>query len=144
MSRNIRGGIREAAKLLAGLDFANRIKVLEIIAQQDPQMAEELRKNMVVLEDLCYLTVKMMQELLQEIKLEDLGLALRIASPELRNHFLDNISKTMRQDLEEILNGPPQPVPKVQEAADKIMEIVKAKIEKGQIVLNKESSEEYV
>ena len=94
---------------------------MEIIAKQDPDMAELLQKNMVLMEDLVLLTVKMIQELLREIKLSDLGLALRIASPELKEHFLNNVSKSMKEEILDVLNGPPQPVSKVQDAAEKIL-----------------------
>lgn len=139
-----KGGIKEAAKLLAGLDFENREKVLEIIFKEDPVMADLLRQSMVLLEDLNFLTVKMIQELLRDIQIEDLGLTLRICNQDLRDHFLNNISSRLKEEVLEILNGPPRPVEKVQEAADRILEVVRKKVDKGEIVLNKDGSEEYV
>ena len=50
------GGVKEAAKMLAGLSKAAREKVLEIISKKDPRMAEALHKNMYAFEDLKYLT----------------------------------------------------------------------------------------
>lgn len=130
-----KAGLKEAAKMLSGLDFENRVKVLEIIAKQDPQMAELLKKAMVTLEDLIHLTVAQMQELLREVPLDKLGLALRIASPQLREHFLNNVSSSMREDINSVLNGKPRPVKEVQQAADQILEIVRDKVEKGSLVL---------
>ena len=138
------GGIREAARLLGGLDMAAQEKVLAIIAKQDVALAERLRQNMVIFEDLQYLTVSMLQELLREIKLEDMGLALRIGSQKLRDHILNNISSRMKQDILDILQGPPQQVTKVQEAAERIMEVVRHKIAQGELVLDRTGSEEYV
>jgi len=46
-----------------------------------------------------------------------LGLSLRIASPQLREHILGNITKATREELEEELKGPPQAVSKVQALA---------------------------
>lgn len=133
-----KGGVEEAAKMLAGLDRKGRENVLEIIAKKDPQMAESLRKNMVTMEDLQYLTVKMLQELLREIEIKDLALALRISSDELKSHILQNVSSSLRKDIEDILLGPPQSVSNVNEAADKIMEVVLKKIDKGELVFNKD------
>ena len=46
--------------------------------------------------------------------------------------------------MEEILMGPPQLASKVEEAQDRIMNIVRAKVDKGQLIINKDSSEKYV
>lgn len=138
------GGVKEAAKLLAGLSRAAREKVLEIISKKDPQMARTLHKSMYSFEDLQYLTPLMMIELLRSIKIPDMGMALRIASPELKNHVLKNSPKAMRQEMEEILLGPPQLASKVEEAQERIMTLVREKIDKGQIIINKDSSETMV
>lgn len=135
---SFKGGVEEAAKMLAGLDREGRENVLEIIAKKDPQMAENLRKNMVTLEDLKYLTVKMIQELLRDIDISDLALALRISSPELKSHILDNVSSSIRKDIEDVLLGKPQSVSTVNEAADKVMTVVLRKIDKGELVINKD------
>jgi len=135
-----KGGVKEAAKMLSGLDPMQREKVLLLIAREDPNMAELLRKNMVELADLLYLTPLMIQELLREINLVDLGLALRLGPPELRDHFLQNVSRAMREDIEEVLKGPPQAVSKIQESAERILQIVREKVEKGQIVINRSGS----
>jgi flagellar motor switch protein FliG len=50
----------------------------------------------------------------------------------------------LRQEMEEILLGPLQLASKVEEAQERIMEIVRAKIDKGDLILNKESSETLV
>lgn len=133
-----KGGIEEAAKMLAGLDRQGRENVLKIIAEKDPEMAETLKKNMVTLEDLQYLTVKMLQDLLRDIDIADLALALRISSDKLKSHILQNVSSSLRKDIEDVLLGPPQSVSTVNEAADKVMNIVLKKIDKGELVINKD------
>lgn len=138
------GGVKEAAKMLAGLAPDDRRRVFDEITSRDPQMAEALKNNMVSFEDLIYLTPKMLVELLREINISDLGMALRIASQELKSFILTNVSKGIRQDIEDILLGPLQPVSKVQESAEKIMTIVRSKVDKGELVLKEGGSEEYV
>ncbi len=135
------GGVKEAAKMLAGLSKSAREKVLEIISKKDPVMAQTLHKSMYTLEDLQYLTPIMVIELVRSIKVPDLGLALRIASPELKNHFLKNTPRGIRQELEEILMGPPQLTSKVEEAQERIMAVVREKIDKGQLIINKDGSD---
>ena len=138
------GGVKAAAKMLAGLSKATREKILEKISKKDPIMAQELHKSIYTFDDLQYLTPMMMIELLRSIKVSDMGLALRIACPELKDNVLKNSPRVMRQEIEEILMGPPQLASKVEEAQEKIMYIVREKIDKGQLVINKDSSDTYV
>lgn len=138
------GGVKAAAKMLAGLSKAAREKVLETIFKKDPRMAEALHKSMYTFDDLQYLTPMMLNELMKSIKITDMGLALRIAPPELKNLVLMNSPKMLRQEMEDILLGPLQLASKVEEAQDRIMEIVRVKIDKGELIINKESSETMV
>ena len=121
-----KGGIKEAAKMLSGLDGAAQERVLVDIAKRDPAMAEKLRKNMITFEDLQLLTVKMLVELLQEIDIQDLALGLRIASSELKEFVLNNVSKNIRNEIEDVLLGPPKSVAQVNQSIEKIMETVRA------------------
>lgn len=138
------GGVKEAAKMLAGLSRSAREKVLELISKKDPVMAETLHKSMYTFEDLQFLTPMMMIELMRSIKISDMGLALRIATPALKDVVMKNSPRGMRTEMEEILIGPPQLASKVEEAQERIMVIVREKIDKGQLVINKDSSETYV
>ena len=126
-----------------GLDAKGRAGVLEKIAEKDPQMAELLKKYIVSFEDLVHMTTSMLQDLLKEIDREDLGRALRAASDELKSYFLSNVSSSYKKDLEEILLGPPLSVDKINESTEKIMRIVREKVDRGTIVL-KPDNEEYV
>lgn len=138
------GGVKEAAKMLAGLSKSAREKVLELISKKDPVMAETLHKSMYTFEDLQFLTPMMMIELMRSIKIPDMGLALRIATPALKDAVMKNSPRGMRQEMEEILIGPPQLASKVEEAQERIMTVVREKIDKGELIINKDSSETYV
>ena len=86
----------------------------------------------------------MVQELLQEIDLSDLGLALKICSPELVEFFHKNVSTNMEAEIDDIFKGKPQSLSRVNEATDRIMEVVRLKVTKGQLIINKNGEEEYV
>ena len=139
-----RGGIKEAAKLLAGLSKSGREKILEIISKKDPNMAIILNENLYSFEDLKLLTPVMLIELLRSIKVHDLGLALKTASPELRDHILKNTPRVMRQEIEETLGGPPKLLSHVEEAQDRIMKVVREKIDKGQLILDQNKNDTLV
>ena len=142
--KNLKGGVREAARMLSGLPLENRKRVIELISDKDPVMASELEKNMITMEDLQYLTVKMIQELLREFDIKDFALCLRVASDAVKTHILSNVSKTMKEDILEVLAGPPQPALIVDDKLTKLMALLKLKAERGEIIINPRGQEEYV
>lgn len=133
-----RGGVKEAAKMLSGLDMKAQERVLEDIAKKDPKMAEALRKNLITFDDLRYLTVKMLVELLQEIEVQDLALGMRVAGPELKDFVLKNVSKNIQKEIEDVLLGPPKAMSQVNQAIENVMNVVRNKVAKGQLVFNKD------
>ena len=66
-----KGGKDEAAKMLSGLDAESAERILEDIAKKDPAMAKYLRDNMVVFEDLNYLTTEMIRDLLGQVRIDE-------------------------------------------------------------------------
>ena len=137
-------GFKAAIEMLQGLDLAAQQSLLSDIARRDPEMAIKLKQNMVTFDDLQYLTVGMMKRLLQEIQLDDLGLALRGANKEVTQHLLSMFSTGMKRDIEDILKGKPRALSEVLEAQKKIMDVVLKLREKGEIVLSKDKSEKLV
>ena len=137
-------GIKQATEMLQGLDLAAQQSVLADIARRDPEMAIKLKQNLVTFDDLQYLTVSMMKRLLQDVQLDDLGLALRGSSKEVSDHLLGMFSTGMKRDIEDILKGKPRALSEVLEAQKRIMDVVHQLREKGEIVLSKNKSEKYV
>lgn len=129
-------GMKQAVELLNALGPSERKSLLENMRKRDPEMTAFLEENLLSFEDLKNLSIKQLAELLREIDLKDLALGLRIGSEALKSHILNNVSSHMREEIESVLLGPPQPVNKVEEGVSKIMKVVKMKVEKGELVLN--------
>ncbi len=138
------GGVKAAAKMLAGLTTEARKKILEIIIKKDPQMYDALKKNMFTFEDLNLLSQTQWIELLRSIKTSDLGLALRVSSQEMKDFVFTNSPRGIRDEVQEALMGPPQLASKVEEAKERIMQIARDKIDKGQLVLRGDSDDPLV
>lgn len=132
---NFKGGIKEAAKMLAGLAPNQRARVLAEIAQKDANMAEALEHAMVTFEDLSKLSIKQLQELLRDIKIADIALGLRAASEELKTYLYKNLPKSLCQELDDVLLGPPRSLEQVLEAQDKVAQVLRQKIDQGKVVL---------
>lgn len=138
------GGIKSAVEMLQRLPAPERDKILAEIERKDPRVHEFIKKNLVTFNDLALLTPMMVRELMKEIKLDDLGLSLRGSPREVLEVFLNNLSENNKKDLNEILKGKPRPLSDVQKAQEKIMAVVVKKMEKGEIVLSRDSSEKLV
>ncbi len=137
-------GFKQAIEMLQGLNLDQQQSVLADIARKDPEMAVRLKQSLVTFDDLRYLTVSMMKRLLQDISLDDLGLALRGASKELTDHLMEMFSSGMKRDINDVLMGKPRALSEVMEAQKKIMDVVLKLREKGEIILSKDKSERLV
>ena len=131
-----KGGIKEAAKILVGLGPAAQKSLIEKIRAKDPHMASLLEENFVAIEDIQYLTSTMLVGLLRDIDLEVFGLALRVVDQKIVEELLSKVSSGIRLDIEDGLKGKPRRMSEVEEAQKKVLEVLKQKIDSGQIIIN--------
>ncbi len=136
-----KGGVEEAARMLAGLGAEAQKRLLEEIRAKDPVMAQKLEKNLVTMEDLQYLTPAMMVGLLRDVNLEEFGLALRTVDKSITDKLLGMLSTGLKLDIEDGLKSKPRKVSEVEQAQSKILEVVRDKIARGHIVINPEGDE---
>ena len=122
--------------MLQALSPRERQRIFEEIKQRDPVMASQIATHLLTLDDLTKLTLSMWQDFLRQVKIEDLGLALRLSGPETREKLLSRLSKGLRQDCESVLQGPPRPVEQVQAAHQRLLQTMNAMQEKGQLLFD--------
>ncbi len=139
-----KAGPEEVLKMLQQMNEADREVLLSNLEKKDAALVGFLRENLIRFEDLIYITQKMLVELLREVPIEKLALALRGSPKELVDHLIDNLSSGLANEIMYIYNGAPQSLSKVQEARNDIMKVVRVKVEKGELILNPKSSEEMV
>jgi len=142
--RVLGGGVGAVADLLNHLNPEENKKLFSEMEKMDPELTLKIKQNLVTLEDICFLSTDMIRVLLQSISLKDWGLALRMVSAEVKNHLLASVSQNMKQEILEILEGPPQKKSNVLEAQMKILEIMREKLEKGEIVILRGGKDEYI
>jgi flagellar motor switch protein FliG len=133
-----KGGMEEAIAMLKILSSSESKKLLETIRQKDPFMASELEKGLVTMEDLIHCSPAQMVGLLRDIDLEVFGLALRSVDREVVEHIMGIVSTGIKLDIEDGLKGPPKQLSKVEEAQDKVLEVMQKKINSGELVLDPE------
>ena len=130
------GGVEMVAEMLNTADRATEKHVLESMEESDPELAEQIRRLMFVFEDLVMLDDRGLQKVLRSIDNEDLCLALKTASDELKEKIFSNMTEraaaTIKEDMEYM--GPVR-LSQVEEAQQKIMDVVRALEDAGEIVI---------
>jgi len=136
------GGAKAALDLLTGLDPDNREGVLKKMAEIDPDLTQALVANLIDIDDLTKMTMKMMQDFLKRVDQSELVLALKLSNPQTQNFFLEKANRSLVLELKETLSGPKVSKSKCLEARDSVISLIKEMCEEGSLVLN--SNDEYV
>jgi flagellar motor switch protein FliG len=112
-------------------------KVLDGLNDRNPKLAEEVRKMLLIFEDLQKLPDMSIQAILREVDMSVMALALKGGSPEIKDLFLRNMSKRAAERLlEEMDLLGPKPKSEVNEARDQVVAIARKLEEEGKISLN--------
>ena len=127
------------------LGSAVETSVLDFVREADNDLAQKIMDNMFVFDDLIKLDDKGFQALLKEVQTESLIIALKGASPEIRDKVFKNMSsraaETLREDLES--RGPVK-LSEVESEQKEMLKIVRRLADEGQIVLASGGDDEYV
>jgi flagellar motor switch protein FliG len=137
-------GVLEALKVLEGLSFDEQQRILEGIREKNPALASELESKLLTLEDLIYLTPHQCPEFIRDIDLRELGIALRLASEQVKDHIFKLITSSLQKDIEEGLNGKLMRESEAQVYVDRILSVIRAKISLGRMNLSKDGATKYV
>jgi len=98
------GGIDRTARMLGKLPAKDNSNILDELSDEDIDLADALRRRMVLFEDLGQLTNMSVQVLLKHIERDDLLVALKGASSQVLNLFLSNVSSRAADDIREELD----------------------------------------
>jgi flagellar motor switch protein FliG len=145
MRKTSLGGVKTAAEILNMLGTSAETAVLDYIRETDNDLAQKIMDNMFTFDDLEKVDDKGIQVLMKEVQSESLVVALKGASPELREKIFRNMStraaETLREDLES--RGPVR-LSEVEAEQKEMLKIVRRLAEEGQVVLSGGADDEYV
>ncbi len=129
-------GIATLVQILNSVDQQTQQAVLEYLDSINPALAEEVRKQMFVFEDIVLLDDRSIQRVLREVDARDLAIALKGASDAVKEKIFKNMSQRARQMLQEEMEymGPVR-VKQIEEAQQKIIAIIRRLEEAGEIVI---------
>jgi flagellar motor switch protein FliG len=137
------GGVSSVAEILNVIDRATERSLLENLAQEDPDLVEEIRRLMFVFEDISKLANRDIQTLLKNVESSQWAMALKGASPELKDKILNNMSKRasdlLREEMEYL--GPVR-LSNVEQTQQQIVDVVRRLEDSGEITTHSDEQEE--
>ncbi|NOQ45361.1 MAG: flagellar motor switch protein FliG, partial [Desulfobulbaceae bacterium] len=132
------GGIPKVVEILDRMENNLDVDILDSLEEIDPDMVEDIRKQMFTFEDLCALDGRSMQMILREVNNDSLTMALKTASDELKEKIYANMSARaadmIRDDLEAL--GPVR-LSEVETMQRTIVKIALKLEEEGKLILGK-------
>ncbi|QGG48168.1 flagellar motor switch protein FliG [Heliorestis convoluta] len=139
------GGIENVVEMLNRVDRGTEKSIMEALEIQDPELAEEIKKRMFVFEDIVMLDDRSIQQVLREVDTKDLALALKGSSEEVIQKIFKNVSKRagemLREDME--FMGPVR-LRDVEEAQQRIVNIIRKLEEAGEIIVARGGGDELI
>src|SRR5690625_3431610 len=130
------GGIESVVEVLNGVDRSTERTILDALEVEDPELAEEIKKRMFVFEDIVILDNRAIQRVIREVDNDDLRLALRVASEEVKEIVFNNMSQRMAETFKEEMEymGPVR-LRDVEEAQTRIVATIRRLEEIGEIII---------
>ncbi len=130
------GGVDTVAEILNLADRSTEKGIMEGLEAEDPDLVEQIRRLMFVFEDILLVNDKGIQSVLKEIDNEELALALKTASEELKQKIFKNMSERAAQLIAEDMQymGPVR-VSDVEAAQQKIVDVVRRLEDSGDIII---------
>jgi flagellar motor switch protein FliG len=137
------GGVGAVAEMLNVSDRATERTLLENLAQETPELVEEIRRLMFVFEDLAKFTDKDMQTVLKNVETSQWAMALKGSSPELREKVFKNMS-TRAADLlrEEMGYLGAVKLSAVEQKQQEIVDVIRRLEDSGEMELNPAGEQE--
>lgn len=137
------GGVDSIVEILNLVDRTTEKFIIENLDEEDPELAEEIKKKMFVFEDIIMLDDRAIQRVLREVDNNELVKALKAVDAEVQEKIFRNMSKrqamTLKEDMEYM--GPTRRKD-VEDAQQKIVSTIRKLEEAGEIVIARSGEED--
>ena len=139
------GGPKALVDLLNRVDRTTERTIMEMLEQNEPELADVIKGMMFVFEDIIQLDDRAIQAVMREVDMKDLATALKGAKPEVAQKVFQNMSDRavgmLKEDME--FMGPVR-TKVVEEGQQKVVAIIRKLEESGEIVLSRGGEEEMI
>jgi flagellar motor switch protein FliG len=139
------GGIEVLVNLLKKSNRMTEKTIIEALEDNEPELAEQIKKKMFVFENIAVLDDRSIQRILREVEVRDLALALKATPDNVKECILRNMSTRasamLREDME--ASGPVR-LRQVEEAQQRVVEIIRRLDDAEEIVIARGGDDELV
>jgi len=139
------GGVETTVEILNLVDRATEKQIIEILEDEDPELAEDIKRRMFIFEDIVMLSDKDIQKVMREVDSQALAKALMSVDSEVQNKIFYNMSKRaasmLREDMEYM--GPVR-LKDIEEEQQKIVSIIRHLEDAGEIVVVRAGEDELI
>ena len=139
------GGLKPLVDIINHADRATERLILEGLERRDPALAEEVRSQMFMFEDITTLDDRSVQLVLRSVDSKELATALKGVSADVRGKIMANVSERAAANLSDEIDlmGAVR-LSTVEEAQAKIIATIRSLEESGQILLSRGDRDEFV
>ena len=139
------GGVDSVVEILNAVDRGTEKHIMETLEIEEPELADEIRKKMFVFEDILLLDDRSIQRVLREVDNNDLAIALKGANEDVQNAIFNNLSKRLAVMIKEDMDfmGPVR-MKDVEEAQQKIVNIIRKLEDSSEIVISRGGGDEII
>ena len=139
------GGVPRLAEILNMIDGTAAEEIIEEIEENDPGLAEEIRQNMFIFDDIVLVDDRGLQKVLRSVESQELAIALKAATDEVKEKIFHNMSDRAAGILKEEMDvSGAVRIKEVTDAQQKITRIVQDMERKGELVISGRGGEEFV
>jgi len=143
--QGVEGGVRKVAEIFNRLDRKLSRKTLEIIENDNPNLALSIRNLMFVFDDILLLSDTDMRKIIQRVDKQSLVAALKGTAEELKEHFYRNMSKRAVEMLKEDMDAlGPMRLKEVESARQQVVSIIREMDAAGEIDIGGSGGDQYV
>ena len=139
------GGVQAIVDILNNVDRGTEKYIMETLEIEDTDLAEEIKKRMFVFEDILTLDNRAIQRFLREVDNNQLAIALKGSKEEVQEKIFSNMSKRMQEMIKEDIEfmGPVR-LKDVEEAQQKIVNVIRKLEDAGEIVISRGGGDEII
>ncbi len=139
------GGVDSIVEILNTVDRGTEKHIMETLEVDEPELADEIRKKMFVFEDVLLLDDRAIQRVLRDVDNNDLAMALKGANEQVQAAIFKNLSSRLAAMIKEDMEfmGPVR-MKDVEEAQQKIVNIIRKLEDSAEIVISRGGGDEIV
>ena len=139
------GGVSRLAEILNQIDGGSAEQIIDDIEENDPDLADQIKQMMFVFDDIVLVDDKGLQKVLRSVESQELAIALKASSEEVKQKIFKNMSERAAEILKEEMDvSGAVRMKDVTDAQQKITRIIQEMERKGDLIISGRGGEEFI